>query len=96
MGHALLYPEPESASESGKKGGRGKKGENKGSADSAVPFSATRLKQARYVLRHSPELAKSVMAGYVSLDEALGKVKADEKEKGDRETLPHHTRSGGG
>jgi hypothetical protein len=50
MAVAFAYPEPE-------KGGRGKKGK---SAETAG-FSQTRLRQARYVLRHAPELARRVL-----------------------------------
>lgn len=67
MALAPIYPEPE-------KGGSGKKSER--AAESASLFSATRLKQARSVLRHSRDLAESVLIGSVSLDEALAEAKA--------------------
>jgi hypothetical protein len=40
----------------------------------SLPFSKMRLSQARSVLRHSRDLAESVLKGSVSLDEALDKV----------------------
>jgi ParB-like chromosome segregation protein Spo0J len=70
MAHALLYPEA-------KHGGTRKKGsslENK-----LENVSAARLSQARQVLRHSPELALAVRDGIVPLDEALKKIKDDQK-----------------
>jgi hypothetical protein len=50
MALAMIYPDPE-------KGGRGNKKERV--AESAALFSATRLKQARSVLRHSAKLAEA-------------------------------------
>lgn len=60
MAHALLYPEGENA-----KGGRGRK-------NSEVPsdFSGKLLQQARFVLRHAPDLVEKVLAGGVSLEHA--------------------------
>ena len=49
MALAMLYPEPE-------KGGRG----HKGKATETSGFSQQRLREARAVLHHSPELARAV------------------------------------
>jgi hypothetical protein len=59
---AMLYPEPE-------KGGKGKNVAARKAAESAG-FGATRLRQARSVLRHSRPLAESVVKGSVSFDDA--------------------------
>jgi hypothetical protein len=66
MAHAMIYPEPE-------KGGRGKKSAVLNSAETAG-FSSRRLNVARSVLRHSQDLAKAVLKGSISLDDALGQV----------------------
>ena len=61
MGHALLYPEPPSAGERGKKGGRGKKkssSETEELSETKKTFSDALLSAARAVLRHSIELAR--------------------------------------
>jgi hypothetical protein len=72
---ARMYPEPE-------KGGRGKKSEAIKSAESAG-FGATRVKQARTVLRHSESLADAVIKGTISLDQALEKTTlAEQLQKG--------------
>lgn len=60
MALAMLYPEPE-------KGGRGKRGK----ASETDGFSATRLRNARAVLRHSRVLAISVRDGVTKLDKAF-------------------------
>jgi hypothetical protein len=77
----MLYPEPPSASVRGKKGGDTKAGKGKKSSSSETlqvesgkekrPFSKVRLSIARAVLRHSVELARSVMDATISLDDAL-------------------------
>jgi hypothetical protein len=54
---AKIYPEPE-------KGGRGK------NSSVTKEFSSERLSLARTVLRHAPDLAASVIAGSISLDNA--------------------------
>lgn len=59
MAVALIYPEPD-------KRGRG----NKGKSSDSDGFSQTRLREARAVLRFSPELAQQVLNGVKSLDEA--------------------------
>jgi hypothetical protein len=59
MALALIYPEPA-------KGGRGKTNPSE-----AKGFSQARLNAAHYVLRHSRDLAQSVIKGAVSLDGAL-------------------------
>jgi hypothetical protein len=63
MALAIIYPEP---------GSRTKKDAAK--ATESGGFSKSRLREARSVLRHSRELAESVVKGSVSLDEALTKV----------------------
>ena len=63
MALAMIYPDPD-------KRGRG----NKGKSSETAGFSATRLKQARSVLRHSRALAEDVLAKRISLDEALDAV----------------------
>lgn len=69
MAVAWLYPEPE-------KGGRG----NKGKAAETADFSQRRLREARAVYRHSPELAKAVRDGIIPLDKALKDVEAARRE----------------
>jgi hypothetical protein len=71
MALAMLYPEPE-------KGGRGKNDEAR-KARETRGFSSDRLRQARAVLRYSPELARRVVAGTEPLDLALAKVIAEQK-----------------
>lgn len=68
MGWAILYPEPTTA-----KGGRGKKDETT-KLEETSNFSAKRLQQARAVLRHSEEMARSVLSGGLSLDAALAEM----------------------
>jgi ParB-like chromosome segregation protein Spo0J len=58
MAHALLYPDAEKA-------GRGKKGK----ASQTDGFSATRVREARAVLRYSRDLALAVRDGIIPLDE---------------------------
>src|SRR5215472_15775120 len=58
MATTKIYPEPEI-------GGRGKKGK----ASETDGFSQTRLKVARFVLHHSPDLADSVLKGVKSQKE---------------------------
>ena len=59
---AMIYPEPE-------KGGRGH------NRKETLPFSKMRLSQARAVLRHSLELAQSVLSGGTKFEAAdRGKV----------------------
>jgi hypothetical protein len=65
MALAMIYSEPEK--------GRGKKDTAKKDAESSS-FSYRRVQQARSVLRHSRDLAESVVKGSLSLDEALDKV----------------------
>jgi hypothetical protein len=65
MALAMIYPEPE-------KGGRGNKKERV--EETSAAFSAKRLAQSRSVLRHSRDLAESVVKGSISLDEALAQV----------------------
>jgi ParB-like nuclease domain len=55
---ARIYPEPE-------KGGRGKK------SSVTKEFSDERLSLARTVIRHAPDLASSVLAGTLSLENAF-------------------------
>lgn len=57
MAVAFAYPEPE-------KGGRG----HKGKSSETDGFSATRLKIARQVLRHSRDLALAVLRDTTKLD----------------------------
>ena len=59
MAHAILFPEAPTAQERGAEGGRGNKGD-KAPAATAGAFGDTLLKQARAVLRHTPELAEKV------------------------------------
>ncbi len=58
MAVAMLSPEPEDASERGKKGGRGKKAPTNGEVSGV---NSQRLADARTVLAYSPELAEAVM-----------------------------------
>jgi len=67
MALAMIYPEAE-------KGGRGKKSER---AAETVGFSATRLRQARSVLRFSRPMAEGILKGTDSLDQSLRKVDAE-------------------
>lgn len=60
---AMLYPERE-------KGGRGKKSKA-GNCPETGQFSKQRLSDARTVIKHSRELAESVLKGNRSLDQAL-------------------------
>jgi hypothetical protein len=62
MALAMIYPEP--------KRGRGHKDEAKKALETRA-FSRQRLEQARSVLRHSRTFAEQVLAGTMSLDEAL-------------------------
>jgi hypothetical protein len=78
MALAMLYPEPE-------KGGRGKKSRALNSTVS-VGFSATRLNQAREVLRHRRDLAEQVVRGTLMLDEALQEVHQQQGITRSRET----------
>ena len=66
MGLAFLYPEPE-------KTAPGKKSKV-GTLSDYKSVGATRLSQARAVLRHSRELAEAVRDGTIKLDEALERV----------------------
>ena len=63
---AILFPEPE-------KGGRGKKSAAVNSTETGG-FSPQRVSAARSVLRHSRDLADSVVKGSISLDAALAQV----------------------
>ena len=62
MGFAKLYPDPPR--------GRGHKDPARKGAEKDS-LSYRRVKEARFVLRHLPELAHGVLAGAVSLDEAV-------------------------
>jgi hypothetical protein len=73
MALARIYPE------SGQKG-RGKKDEGKEMARKSS-FSHDRLNQARFILKHTPELGKAVLGGDVSFDEALEKATLAEQLK---------------
>jgi hypothetical protein len=66
---AWLWPEPD-------RRGRG----HKGKALETGAFSRQRLQQARTVYWHSPEYARAVRDGSMSLDEALQKVATARKE----------------
>jgi len=66
MAAAMMFPEPER--------GRGKKDVARKEADSAS-FSYRRVKEARQVLRSSPDVARAVLAGVKPLDEALDEIK---------------------
>jgi hypothetical protein len=68
MAMALIYPDAD-------KRGRGNKGKSSGTAD----FSATRLKQARTVLRHSRALAEDVLAARTTFDVALAQVEEERR-----------------
>ena len=57
MAVAMVYPEPE-------KGGRGKK------SPEPVGISQQRVSEARFVLRHAPDLADNVLSGATKLDQA--------------------------
>ena len=61
MAFAMVYPEPE-------KGGRGKK------SLIIKEFNQGRVSQARTVLRHSRKLSEAVIAGTISLNDALAKI----------------------
>lgn len=65
---AMLYPEPE-------KGGRGKLSEISDGLGVSHGHAKNLLSQARAVLRHDQELARSVLAGAKSLDKALAEMK---------------------
>ncbi len=69
MAVAMIRPEPEEATESGKKGGRGKKGAINGG------LSHQRLADARAVFAYSKEIAKAVMIGEKPLAAAVDEVK---------------------
>jgi len=69
MGHAKLFPEPN-------KPGRGKK---KVEVTSTI-FSDKLLQQARAVLAFSPELARRVTEGTITLGDAYQKVRSEEGE----------------
>jgi hypothetical protein len=71
MALASMYPEPE-------KGGRGKKGQLK-TVTEKVTVSQNRITQARFILKHTPELGKAVLDGDVSFDEALEKARLNEQ-----------------
>jgi hypothetical protein len=66
MALAMIYPDAE-------KGGRGKKSEAR-NLEETSKFTYRRLNQARSVLRHSRDLAESVLKGSIPLDEALATV----------------------
>lgn len=68
---AMMYPEEKS------KGGRGKKSAAVNSLET-TEFSRARLEQARQVSRYSTEFARAVIAGDMTLDEALLKVRKAE------------------
>jgi hypothetical protein len=85
MAMAKGYPE-------GDEGGRGKKGTARNLAETAGA-SGRRVREARQVLGHSPALAKAVLAGNRSLDEALAEVKADEIRLTSEETKMERLRS---
>ena len=72
MAIAMLSPEPEDASERGKKGGRGKKAATSGGV-LVIPHQ--RLADARTVLAYSPELAQAVMRGERPLRAALDETR---------------------
>jgi hypothetical protein len=65
---AMMYPEP---------GSRTKKDAAKAAESSG--FSTKRLREARSVLRHSRELAESVLKGSATLDAALVKKVEEER-----------------
>lgn len=75
MAMAFHYPEAE-------KGGRGKKGKS----EETSGFTQKRLSQARQILRHSIELAKTVLSGAKRFDEALNDVINAQKELGSADT----------
>ena len=66
MGHALLFPEPE-------QGGRGKK-----TVQPLNSFSKQSLSNARVVHSYSPELARRVCDGTITLGDAYQKVRSEE------------------
>jgi ParB-like chromosome segregation protein Spo0J len=72
MALAMIYPDAE-------KGGRGKKSAA-GNLSVSVSFSRTRLSEARAVLSHSREMAQQVLAGTLTLDDALVTVKQKNQE----------------
>jgi hypothetical protein len=69
MALAMIYPEP---------GSRTKKDAAK--ATESGGFSKSRLREARSILRHSRDLADSVIKGSISLDEALAKVEEQKQQ----------------
>jgi hypothetical protein len=71
MGIALLYPD----------GGKPAPGRKDPAATEAenVSVSMTRIKQARQVLRHSPDLARAVRDGVRKLDDALDLVRREQE-----------------
>jgi ParB-like chromosome segregation protein Spo0J len=85
MRHARLFPEPMSPSERARKGGEAKARGEAACSESKPAFSRVRLSQARTVLRHSIELAQSVVEGTTGLDEALETVEESERQRAESE-----------
>jgi hypothetical protein len=77
---AMIYPD---AAERG----RGKKSETR-KLEETSNFSYRRLNRARSVLRHSRDLAESVVKGSISLDEALEKVEELKRQADSTEAKP--------
>jgi hypothetical protein len=65
MAAAMMYPE-----EKDTKGGRGRKGSESQTLTETVGVSSVRLRQARAVVKHAPDLAPLVMSGAMPLDDA--------------------------
>jgi hypothetical protein len=83
MAFAMAYPEPPSAQERGQQGGRGQK---KTSPTEFGSFSPELVRQARFVLRHSTDLAQKVMAGS-SLTEAYKHADQQRREREEYQQL---------
>lgn len=77
MAYAQAYPEPPSAKERGQQGGRGRE---KTSTTELGSYSPELVRQARFILHHSSELAGKVMAGS-SLKEAYDHAVQERREQ---------------
>jgi hypothetical protein len=83
MAYAMAYPTPPTAQERGQQGGRGQK---KTSPTELGSFSPELVRQARFVLNHSSDLAAKVMAGS-SLGEAYKLADQQRREQEEYEQL---------
>ena len=84
MAHAFAHPEPEN--ENGN-GGRGRK-----TTENFSEFSAKLAQQARFVLRHAPNIAVKVMKGLSSLQDAYATAMTEKRERDEFEQDRKQTR----